>query len=106
LLADVGVLRVCFALNLAKQVRAVLNEKRVVKYNIVQGASSLVEVVHVKLPHEGVHVTVSEEAWEYLFFELLLVQDFETQAVVGPPDHGLGFFFFTNFEELEQKCGH
>jgi len=65
-----------------------------------------VEVVHVKLPHEGVHITVSEEARENLFFELLLVQDFEAQAIGGPPDHRLGFFFLADFEELEQKHGH
>jgi hypothetical protein len=61
LLADVCVLGVCFALNLAEQIWAVLHEKRVIKYNIVQRASSLVEVIHVELPDEGVHVTVPEE---------------------------------------------
>lgn len=35
LLADARVLGVCFALNLTKQIWTVLDEKRVIKYNIV-----------------------------------------------------------------------
>ena len=81
LLSDIGVLRVCFALNLAEQIWAVFYKKRVVKYNVVQRASSLVEVIHVELPNEGVHVTVPEENGENSFFEVLLVQNFEAQAI-------------------------
>jgi hypothetical protein len=57
-----------------------------------------VEVVHVELPYERVHVTVPEVDWKDSFFEVLSVQNFEAQTVDGPPDHGMGLSILANFE--------
>ena len=41
---------------------------------LIRVVARLVEVIHVELPNEGVHVTVPEENGENSFFEVLLVQ--------------------------------
>lgn len=104
--ADVLVLGVCFAFNFAEEIGAIFNEKRVVKNYVVQGAPALVEIVHVELPDERVHVAVSEENRKDGLFELLFVQNFKAQPVGGPADYSFRFFFLTSFKKLEKKRRH
>ena len=86
-----NIARIRLSLDLAEQVLTLPLEEGVPELDLVGTSLAFVEVVHVKLPHERIQVTVLKVGWEGLAREVDSAEDFKTQAIGGPLDNTILF---------------
>jgi hypothetical protein len=75
----------------------------VAEYVVHRAPASLVEVVHIQLPHERVEIVVSKVSWKQKVLKLGFIDNFEANAVFTPSNIFLEILRCADLEKFNKK---